>query len=762
MHHAALACSSGSFGPKTYTFASPPRPVASGSGPPGRRRISKHPASSPPQPPPAAPARATTPPPALRHKCVRVAHCGPPLLAEELTDMFAAKPVTIEIVASGAGPAEISLLAAGVTEAEYVGDPGGFAFQVMQEGDGPDNADAPPPPANIMTVTNNIGGGGGGGKPSNLRAEHKVYSRSNGHLPQDAAASGPGGISLKHFSASNGHLPNNQVPSKNSNNKNFFLSRKNNHETHQQPPPPTSTGVSMTFLQSLDAKLQRLHDYTRGGGRRQRRAAPDPGPGQDAKNAEQHVVQHPRPFMTVVRQGTFLKPPPELAALLGLSSGVSSMASSAESSLCASHHHPGSSLNSSSMLYSFASRPRVLMQGGGAGRSKRQAPKQVADDTDDGQLFSNLMYDRRVVRGNTFAQQAMPAGLQPEWNPHFAYARLLSQDAQDATAAALRQAEARRRALARRKAQLQQQASRASRTGGPGRAGTPPPVPGRQHLDVQTDRYLEEIFDKPLESEVCCQTDLFVERPPTPPYVPAVVVKDAETQIETGELFDFDEEVTPVLEVLVGRTVEQALVEVLEEEETAATQRQRARLEEVRLEQLQEQARLQEQERRVRLEKDRRVAEYAAARRAQQELEERVSAAALSSDYLQQLLPDVLESLHPLCDPVQQDVGEDFMPWLLTEVQEEMQKMLTSKDIISDIVREVLETRAELKRATAGSPGLPGDHLGDHRSSPVPTVTRGVVNVFHVFDARCPSVVGEGGDADCAATLHVADGPIVS
>ncbi|KAE8752243.1 hypothetical protein FOCC_FOCC001036 [Frankliniella occidentalis] len=269
----------------------------------------------------------------------------------------------------------------------------------MQEGDGPDNADAPPPAANIKTVINNIG------KPSNLRAEHKVYSRSNGHLPQEHVAPG---VNLKHLSASNGHLPNNQVPSKNSNNKNFFLSRKNNEATVGAQ--PGSTGVSMTFLQSLDAKLQRLHDYTRGGGRtRHRRAAPAPDANPEAKGQEQHVVQHPRPFMTVVRQGTFLKPPPELAALLGLSSGISSMASSAESSLCASHHHPGSSLNSSSMLYSFASRPRVLMQGGG--RSKRAAPKQdAADDTDDGQLFSNLMYDRRVVRGNTFAQQSVPAG----------------------------------------------------------------------------------------------------------------------------------------------------------------------------------------------------------------------------------------------------------------------------------------------------------------------------------------------------------------
>ncbi|KAJ1523031.1 hypothetical protein ONE63_002162 [Megalurothrips usitatus] len=362
--------------------------------------------------------------------------------------------------------------------------------------------------------------------------------------------------------------------------------------------------------------------------------------------------------------------------------------------------------------YTFASPPRAVAAGPGGPGARKHA------SSDDGQLYSNLMYDRRVIRGNTFAHQPMPAGLQPQWNPHFAFARLLSQDAQDATAAALRQAEARRRALARRKAQQQQLQQQHARAAAP-RGRTPPPVPGRQHLDVQTDRYLEEIFDKPLESSVCCQTDLFIERPATPPFVPASVGRDAETQIEPGELFDFDEEVTPVLEVLVGRTVEQALVEVLEEEEKAATQRQRARLEEVRTQQLEEQARLREQERLLRLEKDRRVAEYAAARRAHQELEARVTAAALSNDYLQQLLPDVLDSLQHISHPVQQDVGEEFMPWLVSEVQEEMQKMITSKDIISDIVRDVLETRAELKRATADSPG---SQHGDDRPSPEATL----------------------------------------
>ena len=40
------------------------------------------------------------------------------------------------------------------------------------------------------------------------------------------------------------------------------------------------------------------------------------------------------------------------------------------------------------------------------------------------------------------------------------------------------------------------------------------------------------------------------------------------------QLFHFDLEVQPILEVLVGKTVEQALLEVMEEEELAALRAQ--------------------------------------------------------------------------------------------------------------------------------------------------------------------------------------------
>ena len=69
------------------------------------------------------------------------------------------------------------------------------------------------------------------------------------------------------------------------------------------------------------------------------------------------------------------------------------------------------------------------------------------------------------------------------------------------------------------------------------------------------------------------------------------------------QLFDFDIEVKPILEVLTGKTIEQSLLEVMEEEELANLRSQQRAFEELRNAELVEQQRLEEQERRHREEK---------------------------------------------------------------------------------------------------------------------------------------------------------------
>ena len=69
------------------------------------------------------------------------------------------------------------------------------------------------------------------------------------------------------------------------------------------------------------------------------------------------------------------------------------------------------------------------------------------------------------------------------------------------------------------------------------------------------------------------------------------------------QLFDFDIEVKPMIEVLVGKTIEQSLLEVMEEDELANLRSQQRAFQELRNTELVEQQRVEEQERRHREEK---------------------------------------------------------------------------------------------------------------------------------------------------------------
>ncbi|XP_078001458.1 radial spoke head protein 3 homolog isoform X2 [Glandiceps talaboti] len=311
--------------------------------------------------------------------------------------------------------------------------------------------------------------------------------------------------------------------------------------------------------------------------------------------------------------------------------------------------------------YTFASQPRAVPQ-----RKKYREP--VATQNESTQAYGNIMYDRRIVRGNTYAQHTLPANAQPD------------------PIEIQRQQEARRRAIARKRAKEQL------------RPRSPEPVEGRKHMDVQTELYLEELSDRVEEADVECQTDAFLDRPPTPLFIPAKTGKDVATQILEGELFDFDIEVKPILEVLVGKTVEQALLEVMEEEELANLRSQQRAFEELRNAELVETQRLEEQERRHREEKERRMRQQREVLKKERETAEKIAARAFAQAYLADLVPSVFGTLNDngyFYDPVERDVETGFMPWLMEEVEKQIGKSVLSRTVLDSIIREVVKQRME-------------------------------------------------------------------
>mmetsp|Transcript_48204 Transcript_48204/g.35390 ORF Transcript_48204/g.35390 Transcript_48204/m.35390 type:complete len:91 (+) Transcript_48204:92-364(+) len=90
-------------------------------------------------------------------------------------------------------------------------------------------------------------------------------------------------------------------------------------------------------------------------------------------------------------------------------------------------------------------------------------------------------------------------------------------------------------------------------------------------MEVQTEKYVEQLTDKPPEREVGVATEFYLDRPPMPLFQPKMPSKDCckftQTLEEDDELFCFEVEVEPMLNVLIQKTLEQARMTVLEEEE---------------------------------------------------------------------------------------------------------------------------------------------------------------------------------------------------
>lgn len=312
--------------------------------------------------------------------------------------------------------------------------------------------------------------------------------------------------------------------------------------------------------------------------------------------------------------------------------------------------------------YSFSSQPRVVAHR----RKYRNAEFQNPEEETRG--FGNIMYDRRVVRGNTYASSTLPARAQPD------------------PVEIQRQQESKRRAIARRRAKEHFQSL------------TPEPVAGRKHIDVQTEFYLEELADRIEEADVDCQTDGFLDRPPSPLFVPAKSGADASTQILDGELFDFDIEVKPILEVLVGKTLEQSLIEVLEEEELANLRIQQREFLELRNAELAEQQRLEEQERRHREEKNKRMEQQKEVIKKEKETAEKIAAMAFAKSYLRDLVPTVFATLSDngyFYDPVEKDVEQGMLPWLMENVMSEMDRYTLSRKLIDAMLRDIIKNRKE-------------------------------------------------------------------
>jgi len=85
------------------------------------------------------------------------------------------------------------------------------------------------------------------------------------------------------------------------------------------------------------------------------------------------------------------------------------------------------------------------------------------------------------------------------------------------------------------------------------------------------------------------------------------------------------------------------------------------------------------------------------AKQLDQQIHERVTAAKLLQGHIADLLPSVLESIESVRDAEnKEELQQKLTPWLAEEVASEIGQMVDSRELLLEIVKEVLQHRAEL------------------------------------------------------------------
>ncbi|CAH1712795.1 unnamed protein product [Aphis gossypii] len=404
------------------------------------------------------------------------------------------------------------------------------------------------------------------------------------------------------------------------------------------------------FARTLDSKLKKLQRQT----------------GDGVKHASRKPV-----FVTTVKTGIFLDPPPDLAALLGLDDRSSPSAVDSD------------------RYYSYSSKPRVLHD-----RQHQRCTVSYSSRKTDAQPdmckqmgYTNIMHDKRVVRGSNFSKKPF----RPKWNPYFGYAKQLSSELGKESSAS-REAEARRRAMARKKAIDYQ--TRALRL----HLGAPKLTRGRQNVDIQTDVHLEELYDYPVSQTFGAQTEFDLELFSNPGTGTSAGT-DASTQVDDKDLFDFDTEVTPIAEALIADVFRQAMREVLYEDELEARERQqrtlcmRRKVEEI------EKQRLQYEDERL----NKVIAEHTQMFD-EGEKNEKARMSILTSGRVTDLLPKVIEDLNQEGLSTNSTINKlespEFVSWLTEELQADKTKHTDSDDILKSIIHDLIKRRLDLYNET--------------------------------------------------------------
>ncbi|CAD8109707.1 unnamed protein product [Paramecium sonneborni] len=217
--------------------------------------------------------------------------------------------------------------------------------------------------------------------------------------------------------------------------------------------------------------------------------------------------------------------------------------------------------------------------------------------------------------------------------------------------------------------------------------------PQVSHPKYRDQDLYEELTDLP-DDESKIKPDYYIDRPPTPEYKPLPKGRDVETQIESYEpdLFDYILEVEPVLQVLVGKSVEQARMELIEELEREELRIQKAAFEKKRNAELMVTQRMEAAYVRRKEERERRVLQHKLYQDQMKLSQQKFIARTLSKNVVKgvnyRILKD-LENLGLLRNDYLLELKVHSLPWLIERIKLNCQTNQNCLDNFNHLLDEV-------------------------------------------------------------------------
>eukprot|EP00927_Polykrikos_kofoidii_P067063 TRINITY_DN62599_c0_g1_i1.p1 TRINITY_DN62599_c0_g1~~TRINITY_DN62599_c0_g1_i1.p1 ORF type:complete len:499 (-),score=101.06 TRINITY_DN62599_c0_g1_i1:227-1618(-) len=316
----------------------------------------------------------------------------------------------------------------------------------------------------------------------------------------------------------------------------------------------------------------------------------------------------------------------------------------------------------SSTTYSFSSQPKAVA----AARTKYREPGEPVDTGVYRDLKeTSIMWDKRVHRGNThglYTQNAIKEAMQ---------------DVMGASAP-----EPRRKRKPVEKSLFDM------------------PLPERERIPVDLSKHLVAKEEVIVVATAEAQTDEFLPEPPEEHYQPRKTGIDVSTQVEDGELFDFNYEVEPILDVLINKTIEQSLMETEEEDELE-------RMKEFKEQwYLRQEAMMKDWDAQVAEEWVRwRIKEEVVARKREEKKREarlllKIQAMSAAKHHSIGLVPNAVRDLKEVAFPDMKGLARSriFMPELIAQVHRRVEGQADATQNVDQMVASSVETQVAAQR----------------------------------------------------------------